>query len=329
MERLLVIHHEFFEEELIRTIAERAAGYGFRTLAFDGRIPGEKEKGRLAVKDAEILYAFSPRMLAAGSEKLKWFCCMSAGVDQFMEDPSVFPNPDVILTNSNVYGPAISEHVIMVLLMMMRKMAAYERIVAAHEWKRNLPLNGIIGSTFAVVGTGDLGANIAERLRGMKAGRIIGVNRSGRFGGEPNPFDEIRPVTELDAVLPEADAVILALPKLPDTTAVINEATLAKMRDGAFLVNVGRGNAVDQPALIAALESGRLAGAALDVMEPEPLPPDHPLWSAKNILITPHISGGTDLAYTRKRNVEFFLADLDRYVKGEPLLGFVDRKKGY
>ena len=277
MDRLIVVHHEFFEPELIGRITERAAELGFRVLAFDGRVPGEKEKGRDAVKDAEILYAFSPRMLRAGSEKLRWFCCMSAGVDLFT-DPSVFPYPGVMLTNSNVYGPAIAEHVVMALLMMMRKMNAYGEIVRERKWTRNLPIDGIIENTFLIVGTG---------------------------------------------------AVILAVPKLGDTTRIINAGTIAKMRDGAYLVNVGRGNAVDQAALVEALNGGKLAGAALDVFETEPVPPDDPIWDAKNILITPHVSGDTSLPYTRRANVERFLADLERYAKGEPLLGLVDPKRGY
>ena len=328
MDRLIVVHHEFFEPELIGRITERAAELGFRVLAFDGRVPGEKEKGRDAVKDAEILYAFSPRMLRAGSEKLKWFCCMSAGVDLFT-DPSVFPNPGVMLTNSNVYGPAIAEHVVMALLMMMRKMNAYGEIVRERKWTRNLPIDGIIENSFLIVGTGNLGTNIASRLKGMRAGRVIGVNRSGVFRGEEDPFDAIHPIGELDGLLGEAGAVILAVPKLGDTTRIINAGTIARMRDGAYLVNVGRGNAVDQAALIEALNGGKLAGAALDVFETEPVPPDDPIWDAKNILITPHVSGDTSLPYTRRANVERFLADLERYAKGEPLLGLVDPKRGY
>ncbi len=329
MERLIVVHHEFFEEELIERIETRAAELGFRALVFDGRIPGEKEKGRAAVKDAEVLYAFSPNMLRAGSEKLKWFCCMSAGVDLFVKDPSVFPNPDVVMTNSNVYGPVIAEHVVMVLLMMMRKMPAYEQIVRERKWTRNLPIDGIIGNTFLVVGTGNLGTNIAARLKGMRAGRVIGVNRSGVYHGEASPFDEIRPVGGLGAILPEAKAVISAVPKLDDTNRLFDADAFATMQDGAYFVNVGRGNAVDQTALADALNGGKLAGAALDVFDTEPLPPDDPLWDAKNILITPHVSGDTSLPYTRRANVEAFLADLERYANGEPLHGFVDRNKGY
>lgn len=327
-ERILVVYHEFLDEPLSRTIQERAMEYGFQTYVFDGRVPGDTEKCLETAKDAEILYTFTPRVLQNASEKLKWVCCMYAGVDLFLK-PSVFPNENVLFTNSNVYGAAIAEHVVMVLLMMMRRMAEYTAVINARGWERNLEIDGIVDNVFLVAGTGDLGANIARRLRGMGAARVIGVNRSGAYTGNENPFDEIHPITALKTLLPRAKGVIAAVPKIPETDLLFDEEAFQTMQEGAYFVNVGRGNAVDEAALINALNTGHLRGASLDVFMREPLPKDDPLYDAKNLLITPHISGNTCLPYTRQENVASFLDDLNRYIKGEPLRRLVDRKKGY
>jgi len=329
MKRILVVSHSFFEDDLVGRIRSRAADFGFTPLVFDSRIPGDSERAAEAVRDAEILFAFSPKLLRACGKNLKWFACMSAGVDLFTKDPDLFPNPDVIMTNSNVYGPTIAEHVIMVLLMMMRKMPAYQKAVESGEWTRNLPIESIAGSSFLVLGTGNLGTNIAERLRGMNAGRIVGVNRTGTFRGDPQLFEAVKPADELDTLLPNAKAVILAIPDTEGTNGILSRERIALLPNGAYVVNVGRGTLIDQEALIDALNAEKLAGAALDVMLPEPLPSDSPLRSAKNILLTPHVSGDTSLRYTREALCDRFLAELERYANGLSLRGFVDRKKGY
>ncbi|MBR5741326.1 MAG: D-2-hydroxyacid dehydrogenase [Firmicutes bacterium] len=329
MEHILVVDHDFLEPELIRRIERRGTSFGFTVRCFDRRKEGAREEAYKSIPDAEILFSVSPKSLEAAGKNLKWFACPWAGVEPFIRHPEYFPSDDVMLTNSNVYGKTIAEHVIMVLLIMMRRMPEYLEAVNERNWLRNLPIEGIIDNPFLVIGTGDLGTNIAARLKGMGASHVCGVNRTGVFHGKTNPFDETRPVEELRSILPTVKGVVLALPDLDDTTHLINKETLALMREDAYLVNVGRGNAVDQKALIEALNAGKLRGAALDVFEKEPLPADDPLWETKNLFITPHISGNTGLAATRERIVELFLANLERYVNGVPPVGLVDRKKGY
>ena len=238
----------------------------------------------------------------------------------------MFANPDCLLTNSNVYGVTIAEHVVMVTLMLLRRMPEYEAIVREHSWSNQLPIRSIRDNEFTILGTGDIGRNVAERLRGMGAAKIIGLSRSGR----PHPaFDEVYPISALDEVLPRTKILVMALPGTPETVHILNRERIALLPADAYVINVGRGTAVDQAALADALNAGKLAGAALDVMDPEPLPKDDPLWDAKNLILTPHVSGNMTLGYTCDRNVDLFCEDLRNYAAGRPLAGLVDRTRGY
>ena len=152
------------------------------------------------------------------------------------------------------------------------------------------------------------------------------MSRSGRANAD---FDKVYPVTALDELLPETDLLFMSLPSVSDTVNILNAARMALLPEGAYVVNVGRGTAIDQDALIASLDSGHLAGAALDVVVPEPLPADHSLRRAKNLLLTPHVAGNMTLGYTCERNVALFCENLENYAAGRPLHHLVDRKKGY
>ena len=278
------------------------------------------------MQHCEILYAHTPSLLRAAPATLKWYCCAFAGVDPYCKDDGIFANPDCLLTNSNGYGVTIAEHVVMVTLMMMRRMPEYTEIVRNREWNNQLPIRSIRGSEFTILGTGNIGVNVAERLRGMGAAKIIGLNRSGK----PNPaFDEVHPISALDALLPSTQTLIMALPGTAETEHILNRERIALLPQDAYVINVGRGSAIDQDALMDALNRDQLAGAALDVFVPEPLPEDHPLWETKNLIVTPHISGNLTLGYTRDINVAMFCEDLANYAAGRPLKGLVDRKLGY
>ena len=257
---------------------------------------------------------------------MKWYCCSYAGVDPYCKDPGLFANPDCLLTNSNCYGVTIAEHVVMVLLMLLRRMPEYEEVVRSRGWSNQLSIRSIRDNTFTILGTGDIGVNVADRLRGMGAARITGLSRSGRAR---EGFDEVLPISRLDEALPQARNLIMALPGTAETYHILNRARIALLPRGAYVVNVGRGAAVEQEPLAEALNAGRLGGAALDVMDPEPLPGDHPLWTARNIILTPHVSGNMTLGYTCDRNVEMFCEDLGNYAAGRNLNGLIDRARGY
>ena len=161
----------------------------------------------------------------------------------------------------------------------------------------------------------------------FRSAAVTGVCRSGR-AAEP-AFDAVLPVGELDSVLPRADAVVLALPATAETEGLLSRERIALLPPTAFVVNVGRGSAIDQEALAEALRERRLAGAALDVMVPEPLPADHPLWSCPNTILTPHVSGNMSLGLTCDLDVDMFCRDLRRWGAGELPENLVDRRRGY
>ena len=323
MSRNICIYQEFLTDAHKAQIQKTAEEAGFVPHFFT---LDQFEEAKACVQDCEVLYAHSPKLLRAAPATLKWYCCSFAGVDPYCKDPTIFANPDCVLTNSNVYGVTIAEHVVMVTLMLLRRMPEYEEIVRNRSWSNQLPIRSIRDNEFTILGTGNIGVNVAERVRGMGAAKVIGLSRSGK----PHPaFDEVHPIADLDKVLPGTKILVMALPGTAETIHILNRQRIALLPKDACVINVGRGTAVEQEPLIEALNSGRIAGAALDVMDPEPLPQDHPLWSAKNLILTPHVSGNMTLGYTCDTNVAMFCEDLKNYAAGKPLNGFVDRAKGY
>ena len=321
--RHICIYQEFLTDALKAKIRETAEPLGFTPRFFD---LSRFEEAKACLQDSEILYAHSPVLLRTAPASLKWYCCSYAGVDPYCKDPSLFANPDCLLTNTNCYGVTISEHVVMVLLMLLRRMPDYLETARTHTWGPEMPVRSIRDGRFTVLGTGDIGWNVALRLRAMGAAEVTGLSRSGRAR---EGFDEVLPISRLDEVLTRTERLIMALPSTPETRLILNRARIALLPRGALVVNVGRGTAIEQEPLVEALNSGALGGAALDVMDPEPLPADHPLWTAKNIIITPHTSGNMTLGYTCDRNVEMFCQDLRNYAAGRPLNGLIDRTLGY
>ena len=323
MSRDICIYQEFLTEAHRAKIESAASQAGLvpRFFTLD-----QFDEARECLQGCEVLYAHSLDLLRAAPASLKWYCCSYAGVDPYCKDPSVFANPDCMLTNSNGYGVTIAEHVVMVTLMLLRRMPEYEAIVRERGWSNQLPIRSIRDNEFTLLGTGNIGVNVAERLRGMGAARITGLSRSGRM--VPG-FDAVYPISRLDEILPDVKILVMSLPGTAETIHILNRERIALLPRSAYVVNVGRGTAIEQEPLIEALNGGRLAGAALDVMDPEPLPPDHPLWEAKNLILTPHVSGNMTLGYTCDVNVEMFCADLLRYGRGEPLKNLVDRTRGY
>lgn len=319
--RRIAVFADFITEDYCRQIDRTAEKTGFSTTYFADRDALAAEIGAF-----EVLFGYIPPSLLAGAERLRWLCAASAGVDHLLED-SLWPSPDCLLSNSSgAYGPTISEHVLMVLLMLLRRMPEYQADLRERRWSFYSPIRSITGSRIVMLGTGDIGANTARRLKALGAS-VTGVCRSGRSGEAA--FDRVVPIGALDSVLPEADALIMALPATGETAGILSRERIALLPERAFVVNVGRGSAVDQAALAEALRAGRIAGASLDVMTPEPLPEDDPLWDCPNLLLTPHVSGNMSLGLTCELAVEMFCADLERYTNGEPLKNLVDRSVGY
>ena len=322
MMRKLAVVADYLDDSHRTHIEKMAGDAGFTVDYFtEGHLPQDR------AGEYEVIYGTVPPKELKAATALRWFCCSYAGMDQWKDD-ALYHSPEVMLSNSSgAYGVTISEHMVMVTLMLLRHAPAYCAAQAAGRWGEVMPMRSIIGSTITVVGTGDIGTEFARRAKAMGAAAVRGVRRT-KKAADP-AFDEIHTNDELDALLPDTDILALALPATGETKGFLSAARLALLPKTAYVVNVGRGSAIDQAALLDALNHDRLAGAALDVFEQEPIPAGDPAWTAKNLLITPHISGQMSLGYTRDRNVQLFCEDLERYGRGEKLLRLVDRRIGY
>ena len=306
------------QRERIRSITEK---YGYLAVFCEDRETAANE-----VKDAEIIYSYDST-LAPLAPELKWFHAAAAGVDAFLK-PGVLPESCLLSNSAGAYGVAVSEHGVTLTLMLLRRIPDYMENVRSHIWINTLPVGSITGSRVTVLGTGDIGTNYAKRVRGFSPEKITGVSRSGR-AREEGVFDEFVPQEELDRVLPETDILFMALPGTPQTQHMLSAERIALLPGHAIVVNVGRGNSIDQTALVEALNAGRLAGAGLDVFEVEPIPEGDPAWSAKNLLITTHTAGQMTLPHTKAQNVYMFCEDFVNYCEDRPLKYQVDRLLGY
>lgn len=313
----------------IRQTAERL---GFEVGFFDLT---QKEEAREYLQNCEIFYGHTEDLVRSAPSGLKWYCCSFAGVEPYCKDPAIFANPDCLLSNTNCYGVTIAEHVVMIILMMLRSAPGYAQLIQNRVWSNHLPIRTFQGheiTTFqghevTLLGTGDIGNHAAQRLRAMGASHIIGLNRSGRVHNDL--YDEVFSISQLDEVLPRTQILLMSLPSTPETYHIMDNRRLRLLPSDAYLVNVGRGTAIVQEDLIEVMNSGHLAGAALDVVMPEPLPKDNPLWSVERLLLTPHVAGNMAKGYTCDLNVSMFCEDLENYAAGRPLKQFVNRKQGY
>ncbi|MGD1065441.1 MAG: NAD(P)-dependent oxidoreductase [Vulcanimicrobiaceae bacterium] len=257
-----------------------------------------------------VLEQYTPR--------LGWLQLVTMGYDQVQEHGAA---SGVTIANvGDAYAPTVAEHAVALLLALLRRIPEAVRSGTEHRWDAGHA--GRIGTlneaTVAVVGFGNIGRAVAVRLRALGA-HVVAVTRS----GSPDPLaDESVAVMRLADLLPRCDAVVLACPLTPETRGLIGIRALGALPARAVLVNIARGPVVDQAALVQALQEGRLAGAGLDVTDPEPLPPDDPLWSAPNALITPHVAGyGADVP--ARRALALIETNLRRYLAGEPLTSVV------
>ena len=256
---------------------------------------------------------------------LKWIQLNNAGTEGYCE-PGILPKGAVLTNASGAYGLAISEHMIGCLFELRKKLHLYGRNQLSHLWQNEGFVEVIEGSRVLVVGLGDIGTEFGRKMKAL--GCVVkGIRR--HMGDAPKWLDGLYPMEELDRLLPEADVVAFSLPGNPSTYHVLDERRIGLLKSSAVILNVGRGTAIDTEALCDALYRGKIAGAALDVTDPEPLPADHPLWDAPNAVITPHISGGFSLPETLEQIVDLFAQNLCRFGEGKPLLNEVDLRTGY
>lgn len=257
--------------------------------------------------------------------RLRFLQLVTAGSDIYAA-PGVLPREVVLANATGAYGLAIAEVQVGMLLSLYKKLHLYRDLQNRGEWKKLGLFATVSGSTVLVVGLGDLGGEFAKRIKALGA-TVIAVRRAGT--DKPDYVDELVLSEHLDEVLPRADAVALCLPNTAATNRMFDAARIAKMKQGAVLLNVGRGNSVDTEALCDALESGHLGGAALDVTDPEPLPVGHRLWGIESAIITPHISNGSNLPATKNRLAEIVVENVGAFLAGRPIRNLVDPATGY
>lgn len=274
---------------------------------------------------AQVILGNVPAAMLHGSPALEWLQTNSAGVEPYIQ-PGVLAG-DTLLTNATgAYGLAIAEHMLGMLLELFKKLELYRDAQKSGAWQSQGAVKAVYGSTVLVLGMGDIGGEFAARCKALGA-KVIGVRRSPRPC--PEYADEVHLLEDLDSLLPQADVVAITLPGTDATRGLMSRERLAKMKEGAVLLNVGRGFIVDTEALCDALERGHLSGAGVDVTDPEPLPPTHRLWNIPTAVVTPHISGFYHLRETHERIVGIFLENLRHFQAGEPLRNLVDFATGY
>ena len=315
-----------------RSLLQQAApGWEFRFRGTDTLVcaPQEALPGQPVTQEdvdwAQVILGNVPAAMLHGSPALEWLQTNSAGVEAYIQ-PGVLAG-DTLLTNATgAYGLAIAEHMLGMLLELFKKLELYRDAQKSGAWQSQGAVKAVYGSTVLVLGMGDIGGEFAARCKALGA-KVIGVRRSPRPC--PEYADEVHLLEDLDSLLPQADVVAVTLPGTDATRGLMSRERLAKMKEGAVLLNVGRGFIVDTEALCDALERGHLSGTGVDVTDPEPLPPTHRLWNIPTAVVTPHISGFYHLRETHERIVGIFLENLRHFQAGEPLRNLVDFATGY
>jgi phosphoglycerate dehydrogenase-like enzyme len=263
------------------------------------------------------------------AKKLKWVQSISAGVegDLFLSGGNDLRDSNIVLTNNKiVQGPEIADHAMAMLLALTRNLLKFLANMRDEHWEQPQPFPGIElrGKTAVIVGVGGIGMQIAQRAWAFGM-TVIGVDP------EDKPFSPfvsrvVKP-DQIDEVIPKADVVFISAPHTPESHKLVGPREFELMKPHSYFIAVSRGGVYDMNGLVKGLDSQRLAGAGVDVTDPEPLPKGHPLWKFDNVIITPHIAGRSDQDHVRM--VGTAKENLARFVAGKPLVNVVDKQKGY
>lgn len=308
-----------FTDEQHQQFVQLASGDHQALIAAD-----DAEAISLAGEVEVIMGHFKPAVCAA-APNVKWIQSFSAGMDKFLF-PEIIERDEVAISNvAGLYAPQGGEHAWALLLALTRGIDESIRRNAERKWAGGATVE-LTGMTLGVIGMGGFGIEMVKRAAGYDM-EIIAVDPVRR---DPPPgVSELKDntVENIHDLLRRADVVMMACPRTKETYHLIGREELALMKESAYLINVTRGGIIDEDALSDALRAGQIAGAGIDVTEVEPLAPESPLWDAPNIILTPHRAGASQ--HRPRKVFEFFLAQLERYLKGEPVLNIVDKRKGY
>jgi phosphoglycerate dehydrogenase-like enzyme len=283
-----------------------------------------------AAPEATVIlsWAFSRDLLEralAMSPRVRWVHTRAAGIDKLLF-PELVASPAVLTNGSGVFSASLGEWVLGAILYFAKD---FRRLIRGQTEGRWDPFNvtEISGQTVGIVGYGDIGRAVATRVRHMGM-RVLGMTRRGPllYNADPLVNQVFAPAARI-RMIEQCDYIVVAAPLTPETRGLIGEAEFAAMRPSAVILNIGRGPVIDEAALVRALQQRRIKGAALDVFDCEPLPQGHPLYLLDNVLLSPHCADHT--ATWLDDAMDFFLANFERYRKGEPLLNVVDKERGY
>ncbi len=276
---------------------------------------------------ADAIVGFCRDDIVAAADDLVWIQIFSAGSERCLAVDRV-GNGDILLTNmQKMSSSIIGEHAVAMMMSLTRGLVPYAKVMQSGGWQRGLAesagMTSLSGKTVLVVGLGGIGTAVARRAHGLGT-FVIATRNSSRSG--PDFVGYVGLSDELLTLAARADVVVNALPITPKTTNLFNRAFFDAVKPGALFINVGRGGSVVTDELVAALEDGRIAGAGLDVTQPEPLPADHPLWQMDNVIITPHVAASGS---ERERYDVLVEENVRRFIAGDKLLNVVDPEKGY
>ena len=295
--------------------------------AFDAKLDvviatPDEAKGHCA--DAEIVAAFPMRMPPLENvPRAKWLHSFSAGIDKILT-PAVAESPVLLTNSSGIHATPIAEHIIGLILLFTREFPKTFRNQQHHVYEKSQTLREVRDSEILIVGLGEIGKETARLAKAFGA-HVCAVSRSCK--NKPDFVDRLEASDKLDQLLGDADFVVITLPHTEETHYLFDREKIQKMKRSAILINIGRGGIIKESDLIDALSVGTIAGAALDVFEKEPLPPDSPLWDMPNVIITPHHSG-LSLRYM-DRAVDILCKNLKAYLDGEKLPNEVNKELGY
>jgi phosphoglycerate dehydrogenase-like enzyme len=314
--RIVLINEEMLQ---LRAGLQQAAP-GVKLVEVSAATPKE-----IAAADAAI--GVCSAEVLAQAKQLQWIQWPAAGVDRCVQQPLVHER-HLLLTNlQRTMGPSMAEHVLGMMFALSRHFDYFLRQQQQAHWSSEATtpqLADLDGKTVLVVGLGGIGTEVARRTHAMGM-RVIATRASGRTG--PDFVSYVGLPDELPKLAKDADFIVNCAPLTPETTGIFNREFFAGLKTGAYFISVGRGRSTITADLIDALSSGRLAGAGLDVVDPEPLPADSPLWHAPNVIITPHVSADTPVSAGQRNLV--LIENLRRYTAGEPMLSVVDIDRGY
>ena len=277
--------------------------------------------------DAEVWFGYRDGSMISQAKKLKWVQALGAGVENMPRE--LVEHPCILTNMQRIYAPVIAESAIGLLLSLTRGLTQLS--IPAFSQKKwiqtpdDLTLEDLYGKTIGIVGMGGIGSETARRLHYGFNMRVLGTDAKPLH--KPDFVEELHDPGWFMQMVPQVDVLMSAAPLTPITKGMFNEQVFSKMKPGAYFINVSRGGLVDQNALMKALKEKRIRGAGLDVTTPEPLPPDHPLWTCPNLVITPHNSG--QAAIRQVRLIQLITENVRRYSNGLPLMNVVDKVKGY